>query len=159
MCCGKLRQQFASRPQPTSAARPSAVVGGPPSAQAMNPPGAPGGGSGVAFEYAGATALTVVSPVTGKTYRFGSPGARIEVDSRDRPWVTLVPEPSARALMTARNLAVAVTPDLTSWPSASAEGRDDQTRPSGQDPEARTLRAKSFGEPAHRRAAHDVGPH
>jgi hypothetical protein len=43
------------------------------------------------FEYVGATALTVVSPVTRKTYRFEQPGARVEVDARDRSWVAFVP--------------------------------------------------------------------
>ncbi len=43
------------------------------------------------FEYVGVTALTVVSPVTRKTYRFERPGARVEVDVRDRSWVAFVP--------------------------------------------------------------------
>jgi hypothetical protein len=43
------------------------------------------------FEYRGATALTVVSPHTGATYRFASPGARVAVDPRDRAWVAFVP--------------------------------------------------------------------
>jgi hypothetical protein len=43
------------------------------------------------FEYVGATALTVVSPVTRKTYRFEKPGARVEIDARDRSWVAFVP--------------------------------------------------------------------
>jgi hypothetical protein len=43
------------------------------------------------FEYVGATALTVVSPITRKTYRFAQPGARLEVDARDRSWIAFVP--------------------------------------------------------------------
>jgi len=43
------------------------------------------------FEYVGATALTIVSPFTGKTYRFEKPGARAEVDLRDRSWMAFVP--------------------------------------------------------------------
>jgi hypothetical protein len=43
------------------------------------------------FEYVGATALTVVSPVTRKTYRFERPGARVDVDPRDRSWIAFVP--------------------------------------------------------------------
>ncbi|HWF03266.1 MAG TPA: hypothetical protein VHA06_06240 [Candidatus Angelobacter sp.] len=43
------------------------------------------------FEYTGKTALTVVSPATGKHYRFAKPGARLEVDMRDRAWLTFVP--------------------------------------------------------------------
>ena len=34
---------------------------------------------------------TVVSPLTRKTYRFEKPGARIEVDLRDRSWIAFVP--------------------------------------------------------------------
>jgi hypothetical protein len=43
------------------------------------------------FEYVGATALTLVSPMTHRTYRFERPGARVEVDVRDRSWVAFVP--------------------------------------------------------------------
>jgi hypothetical protein len=43
------------------------------------------------FEYRGGTALTLVSPITRKTYRFEGVGARIEIDLRDRPWVACVP--------------------------------------------------------------------
>jgi hypothetical protein len=42
------------------------------------------------FEYVGATALTVVSPITRKTYRFERTGARVEVDARDLSWVAFV---------------------------------------------------------------------
>jgi len=45
----------------------------------------------VPFEYVGATALTVASPMTGKVYRFAHPGARADVDPRDRSWVSVVP--------------------------------------------------------------------
>ncbi len=43
------------------------------------------------FEYRGTTALTLVSPHTGATYRFPAPGARLAVDPRDRAWVAFVP--------------------------------------------------------------------
>ena len=43
------------------------------------------------FEYTGKTALTVVSPLTGKKYVFSQPGARALVDPRDRPWIAFVP--------------------------------------------------------------------
>jgi hypothetical protein len=43
------------------------------------------------FEYVGDTALTVVSPITRKTYRFEKTGARLTVDIRDRSWVAFVP--------------------------------------------------------------------
>jgi hypothetical protein len=39
----------------------------------------------------GETALTIVSPLTRKVYRFERPGARVEVDVRDRPWLAFAP--------------------------------------------------------------------
>jgi len=44
--------------------------------------------AGVTFEYQGATAMTVVSPLTRRTYCFSHPGARLEVDPRDTAWLT-----------------------------------------------------------------------
>lgn len=41
----------------------------------------------VFFEYVGRTSLTVIGPKSGKRYRFDNPGAKIEVDLRDRPWL------------------------------------------------------------------------
>ena len=43
------------------------------------------------FEYTGKTALTVVSPVTGRKYRFAQPGSRLTVDPMDRSWIAFVP--------------------------------------------------------------------
>ena len=43
------------------------------------------------FEYVGSTGLTLVSPVTGKRYRFEGPGSRVEIDARDRAWLASVP--------------------------------------------------------------------
>jgi hypothetical protein len=45
----------------------------------------------VVFQYAGPTGLTVQGPITGKRYRFASPGARVAVDGRDAPSVRGVP--------------------------------------------------------------------
>ncbi len=45
-----------------------------------------------AFEYVGKTGLTVVSPMTGRRYRFERPGAVLEIDPRDRPWMSFVPQ-------------------------------------------------------------------
>jgi len=44
------------------------------------------------FEYVGKTALTVVSPISGRHYRFAQPGARLEADIRDRSWLAFVPQ-------------------------------------------------------------------
>ena len=45
----------------------------------------------VLFEYVGRTGLTVVSPVTGKRYRFDAPGATVAVDPRDKSMLLNVP--------------------------------------------------------------------
>jgi hypothetical protein len=45
----------------------------------------------VAFEYAGATALTAVGAITGRRYRFDRPGAAVDVDLRDAPSLGGVP--------------------------------------------------------------------
>ena len=47
--------------------------------------------TGVTFEYQGMAAKTVVSPITGRTYRFTHPGARVSVDPRDTAWLTFTP--------------------------------------------------------------------
>ena len=53
--------------------------------------GAPAAAKTVLFEYVGRTALTIIGPVTRTSYRFDSPGARAQVDSRDRNSFNLVP--------------------------------------------------------------------
>lgn len=68
MCCGRSRQAVSNPPAPVRAIP-----------------------AGTVFEYIGNTALTVVSPLTGKQYRFAKPGARVDVDVRDRSWVSFVP--------------------------------------------------------------------
>ena len=46
--------------------------------------------SGLAFEYVGHTALTLVGPASGQRYRF-TPGAIVAVDPRDRPVLAAIP--------------------------------------------------------------------
>ena len=81
MCCGRSNQPIIKAPRPTpgaaaiSRARPANM------AQTSRPQ----------FEYVGKTALTVVSPYTGKHYRFARPGARLDVDIKDRSWLAFVP--------------------------------------------------------------------
>jgi hypothetical protein len=60
--------------------------------------GTSGGGSGrelpaglAVFEYAGATSLAVIGPVTRRTYFFGATGVRLEVDRRDAEGLRRVP--------------------------------------------------------------------
>jgi len=57
-----------------------------------------GGGSGrdlpagnAIFEYAGATSLAAIGPVTRRTYFFGAAGVRLEVDRRDAEGLRRVP--------------------------------------------------------------------
>jgi hypothetical protein len=87
MCCNKQRQQYqqllgrqTEHSTPLNHERlqvPSAPV-----AAALQKP---------QFEYTGKTALTVVSPLTCKSYRFPKPGAQVEVDIQDRVWLMSVP--------------------------------------------------------------------
>lgn len=43
------------------------------------------------YQYVGRTGLTVVSPTTGRQYRFDRPGAVQSVDPRDRQWLERTP--------------------------------------------------------------------
>ena len=45
----------------------------------------------VYFEYVGLTGLTVIGSATSKKYRFDRPGSRVEIDPRDRPSISKVP--------------------------------------------------------------------
>lgn len=58
----------------------------------LPPPRVQAGANGTpTFEYIGKTALTVIGPVSRTPYRFGSPGARLSVDPRDRVALSAVP--------------------------------------------------------------------
>ncbi len=82
MCCGKSRAQFQTRiPSPPPPRLATQTAGPPPF---MRYPG-------TTFEYVGLTGLTVAGPVTGRVYRFDRPGARVEVDPRDRPSIAAIP--------------------------------------------------------------------
>lgn len=66
MCCGSARRSI-----PASTAtgeRPAQVI----------------------FQYVGQTGLTVVGPVSGISYRFEQPGARVAVDIRDRQALSVI---------------------------------------------------------------------
>jgi hypothetical protein len=43
------------------------------------------------FEYIGKTAMTTIGPLSGRRYRFGYPGALLEVDSRDSQALESIP--------------------------------------------------------------------
>jgi hypothetical protein len=79
MCCGAkpISRQFGQSRQPTSAAFPRKA--------------APVQSSAITFEYVGPSGLTVVSPTTGKRYRFEGTGARLTVDPRDHAMLLYVP--------------------------------------------------------------------
>lgn len=47
--------------------------------------------NGPAFEYVGKTAVTVLGPITGASYRFERTGSRLRVDPRDRAGLVQVP--------------------------------------------------------------------
>jgi hypothetical protein len=69
MCCGRNRTQLMTAMQKT---RPVTAVAG----QKLP--------SSASFVYTGNTALTVTGPISGFEYKFDRPGARVEVDWRDR---------------------------------------------------------------------------
>jgi len=70
VCCGRNRtQQRTANPRPPGA---NPYVASP------QPP------RSVSFVYVGNTAMSVQGPVSGRNYRFERPGARVEVDPRDR---------------------------------------------------------------------------
>jgi hypothetical protein len=73
-CCGKKREQI----RPAIQRRP-----GSPSTNQVAVSRPPAGHQVAAFEYVGKTALTAIGPVSGRHYRFGHPGAIVEVDLRD----------------------------------------------------------------------------
>ena len=79
MCCGRSNSQVSTLPQQASVT------------VTLPPDGTASRSSGPNFQYVGKTALTVVSPLTGKRYRFMQPGERVEVDARDQSWITFVP--------------------------------------------------------------------
>lgn len=51
---------------------------------AASPAPLPYSQTGVCFEYVGATALTVIGPISGRRYRFQHPRARVMVHPADR---------------------------------------------------------------------------
>ena len=88
MCCNRPRPTITSatrRGVRSVAAQPGATVPTPAPVHARLSLPTP------IFEYVGETALTVVSPLTRKTYRFEKTGARLAIDIRDRSWVAFVP--------------------------------------------------------------------
>ena len=79
-CCNKKTTQFQTQGAPSNPLRPP-----------VRPFPQPAPPRRVVFRYNGRTALTVVGPISGKRYRFEGPGARVEVDPRDRRSLIAVP--------------------------------------------------------------------
>lgn len=77
MCCGNQREQISSQAHRANGA--------------MVPPPVRRHHRGVTFEYEGPHAMTVVSPLTQRSYRFAHPGARLAVDPHDTTWLTFTP--------------------------------------------------------------------
>jgi hypothetical protein len=70
-CCGRNRPVMTT---PATAAPPKATSSSP------------------AFQYIGASGLTVQGPVTKRLYRFAGPGAIVAVDGRDASSLARVPQ-------------------------------------------------------------------
>jgi hypothetical protein len=83
-CCGKLRQQLPSGTRPQPGRVPIAASTVTPQRRAVIE-------TPIQFEYVGETGLTAIGPITGRRYRFTSPGARVPVDPRDAPSLRAVP--------------------------------------------------------------------
>jgi hypothetical protein len=88
-CCGKGREQFrnqmaAPAPQPSATQHTGTQL---PRRTYFTT---------LRFESLTDAAVTLVSPVTGRRYRFEHKGARVDVDLRDRPW--LASQPNLRQL-------------------------------------------------------------
>jgi hypothetical protein len=86
---GNQRSQFSCEPDRAGGAAPATAR---PAGALVSPAAVLQRHAGVMFEYQGPAAMTVVSPLTGRTYRFVHPGARIAVDPRDTPWLTFTPD-------------------------------------------------------------------
>jgi hypothetical protein len=78
MCCGRDKTQLRANAKPLSPNPAIRPAHRPATSANRNPLPA------VPFVYAGNTAMTVIGPVSGVQYRFDHPGARVEVDARDR---------------------------------------------------------------------------
>jgi hypothetical protein len=82
-CCGQQRQQMRTQAVPVRQASPAAE----PAAAAQFPVQE----QGIVFQYIGKTAMTAVSPLSGRQYRFGYPGAIVRVDARDSASLAAIP--------------------------------------------------------------------
>jgi hypothetical protein len=82
-CCGQRRQQMRSQAIPV---RQASIP-----AEPVRLSQSPIQEQGAAFQYVGKTAMTAVSPLSGRQYRFGYPGAVVRVDARDSASLAAIP--------------------------------------------------------------------
>ena len=78
MCCGRYDKQASN-----TASEP---------ALAPRPQTPPDKIAGIPIRYEGRTGMTVIGPVSGRVYRFSSPGSRVELDARDASTVAAIPK-------------------------------------------------------------------
>lgn len=81
-CCGKKRAGFLAG---------DATPRGGDTAGSTSVHGRPVASAVTYFQYTGKTALTAIGPLSRQRYRFGGPGAVVEVDARDAPSLAAVP--------------------------------------------------------------------
>ena len=85
-CCGQKRSQITTQAmQATQVRRHTSPVRQPsvrPQVVARQ---------AVSFQYVGASVLTTTGAISGRFYRFGQPGAVLEVDSRDASSLATIP--------------------------------------------------------------------
>jgi hypothetical protein len=82
-CCGNKRAEFQisqALDNRNNRTRPQ------PSQPTVRPP------AKVFFEYSGQVPVRVVGAVSGNHYRFSGPGARLEIDARDRRSLAAIPK-------------------------------------------------------------------
>ena len=82
-CCGQKRQQIRSQATPVRRADNPARIAGAQESLVHR--------QGIHFQYVGKTALTAIGLTSGRQYRFGSPGAIVQVDPRDSASLAAIP--------------------------------------------------------------------
>jgi hypothetical protein len=88
-CCGQRRREIRIEGIPRAQAIPTA----PPiyASMAASAEQSVFDQQGLRFQYVGKTALAAIGLVSGRQYRFASPGAILQVDPRDRASLAVVP--------------------------------------------------------------------
>ena len=65
-CCGQMRAAAAAGGRVVGASRTARPVA-----------------HAVLYQYTGSTGMTVAGPISGRKYRFGAPGSKLQIDPRD----------------------------------------------------------------------------